>query len=211
MKTVKDVSEISGVSIRTLRYYDEIGLLKPTELSDAGYRLYDNKALERLQEIMFFKELEIPLEDIKKIMDSPNYDKEQALLTQKNLLEQKRNRLNGIIELISDVMKGVNTMSFKAFSNEEIQEILDHMLGCMSKESLKQQIQKYGSEEKYREYLAAGFSNEQMFLNGMAVKKKQWKLLCSQLVMLRNLSRSRTKILKYIKSLWRRKKLVTLM
>ena len=161
MKTVKDVSEISGVSIRTLRYYDEIGLLKPTELSDAGYRLYDNKALERLQEIMFFKELEIPLEDIKKIMDSPNYNKEQALLTQKNLLEQKRNRLNGIIELITDVMKGVNTMSFKAFSNEEIQEILDHMLGCMSKESLKQQIQKYGSEEKYREYLAAGFSNEQ--------------------------------------------------
>ena len=132
MKTVKDVSEISGVSIRTLRYYDEIGLLKPTELSDAGYRLYDNKALERLQEIMFFKELEIPLEDIKKIMDSPNYDKEQALLTQKNLLEQKRNRLNGIIELISDVMKGVNTMSFKSFSNEEIQEILDHMFGCMS-------------------------------------------------------------------------------
>lgn len=214
MKTVKDVSEISGVSIRTLRYYDEIGLLKPTELSDAGYRLYDNKALERLQEIMFFKELEIPLEDIKKIMDSPNYDKEQALLTQKNLLEQKRNRLNGIIELISDVMKGVNTMSFKAFSNEEIQEILDHMLGCMSKESLKQQIQKYGSEEKYREYLATGFSNEQAIadvFNGMAVKKKQWKLLCSQLVMLRNLSRSRTKILKYIKSLWRQKKLVTLM
>ncbi len=161
MKTVKDVSEISGVSIRTLRYYDEIDLLKPTELSDAGYRLYDNKALERLQEIMFFKELEIPLKDIKKIMDSPNYDKEQALLTQKNLLEQKRNRLNGIIELISDVMKGVNTMSFKAFSNEEIQEILDHMFGCMSKESLKQQIQKYGSEEKYREYLVAGFSNEQ--------------------------------------------------
>ena len=132
MKTVKDVSEISRVSIRTLRYYDEIGLLKPTELSDAGYRLYDNKALERLQEIMFFKELEIPLEDIKKIMDSPNYDKEQALLTQKNLLEQKRNRLNGIIELISDVMKGVNTMSFKAFSNEEIQEILDSVFGCMS-------------------------------------------------------------------------------
>ena len=81
MKTVKDVSEISRVSIRTLRYYDKIGLLKPTELSDAGYRLYDNKALERLWEIMFFKEIEIPLEDINKIMDSPNYDKEQALLT----------------------------------------------------------------------------------------------------------------------------------
>lgn len=110
---------------------------------------------------MFFKELDIPLKAIKKIMDNPNYDKEQALLTQKNLLEQKRNRLNGIIELISDVMKGVNTMSFEAFSNDEIQKILDHILRCMSEESLKQQILKYGSEEKYREHLAAGFLNEQ--------------------------------------------------
>lgn len=122
MRTVKDVSEITGVSIRTLRYYDEIGLLKPTELTEAGYRLYDNKALEKLQEIMFFRELEIPLIDIKKIMDNPNYDKERALLAQKSLLEQKRNRLNGIIELITDVMKGVNTMSFGVFNNEEAQK-----------------------------------------------------------------------------------------
>lgn len=97
MKTVKEVSMITGVSIRTLRYYDEIGLLKPTELTETGYRLYDNKALEKLQEILFFRELEIPLIDIKKIMDTPNYDKEQILITQKALLEQKRNRLNGII------------------------------------------------------------------------------------------------------------------
>ena len=93
MKTVKEVSMITGVSIRTLRYYDEIGLLKPMELTEAGYRLYDNKALEKLQEILFFRELEIPLIDIKKIMDTPNYDKEQILITQKLLLEQKRNRL----------------------------------------------------------------------------------------------------------------------
>ena len=126
MKTVKDVSEITGVSIRTLRYYDEIGLLNPTELTEAGYRLYDSKALEKLQEIMFFRELDIPLIDIKKIMENPNYDKEQALLTQKNLLEQKRNRLNGIIELITDVMKGVNTMSFEAFTNEDVQKIVNH-------------------------------------------------------------------------------------
>ncbi len=78
MKTVKEVAEITGVSIRTLRYYDEIGLLKPTELTEAGYRLYDNKALEKLQEIMFFKELEVPLIDIKKIMDTPDYDMERA-------------------------------------------------------------------------------------------------------------------------------------
>ena len=161
MKTVKDVSEITGVSIRTLRYYDEIGLLKPTELTDKGYRLYDNKALEKLQEIMFFRELEIPLTDIKKIMDNPNYDKEQALLAQKSMLEQKRNRLNGIIELITDVMKGVSTMSFGAFNNEEVQQIVNHTLECMSMESLEGQVQEYGSMEKYKEHLASGFANEQ--------------------------------------------------
>lgn len=161
MKTVKDVSKITGVSIRTLRYYDEIGLFKPTELTEAGYRLYDDKALEKLQEIMFFRELEIPLIEIKKIMDNPNYDKEQILLTQKSLLEQKRNRLNGIIELITDVMKGVNTMSFEAFSNEDVRKIVSHTLECMSKESLDEQVQKYGSMEKYKEFLASGFTNEQ--------------------------------------------------
>lgn len=161
MKTVKDVSEITGVSIRTLRYYDEIDLLKPTELTEAGYRLYDNKALEKLQEIMFFRELEIPLIDIKKIMDNPNYDKEQALLAQKSLLEQKRNRLNGIIELITDVMKGVNTMSFGAFSNKEVQKMVNHTLECMTKESLDEQVQKYGSMEKYKEHLVSGFANGQ--------------------------------------------------
>ena len=161
MKTVKDMSEITGVSIRTLRYYDEIGLLKPTELTEAGYRLYDNKALEKLQEIMFFKELEVPLNVIKKIMDNPNYDKEQVLLTQKSLLERKRNRLNGIIELITDVMKGVNTMSFEAFTNEDVQKIVEHTLECMSKESLDELVQKYGSMEKYKEHLTSGFANEQ--------------------------------------------------
>ena len=161
MKTVKEVSMITGVSIRTLRYYDEIGLLKPTELTESGYRLYDNKALEKLQEILFFKELEIPLIDIKKIMDTPNYDKEQILIMQKRLLEQKRNRLNGIIELITDVMKGVNTMSFEAFSNDEVQKIVNHTLECMSKEKLDEQVQKFGSLENYKEYLSSGFSNEQ--------------------------------------------------
>lgn len=161
MKTVKEMSAITGISIRALRYYDEIGLLKPTELTEAGYRLYDNKALEKLQEIMFFRELEIPLTDIKEIMDNPDYDKEQALSAQKSLLEQKRNRLNGIIDLITDVMKGVNTMSFSAFNNEEIQKMVNHTLECMSEESLDIQIKKYGSMEKYKDYLMSGFADEQ--------------------------------------------------
>ena len=162
MKTVKDVSEITGVSIRTLRYYDEIGLLKPTELTEAGYRLYDNKALEKLQEIMFFRELEIPLADIKEMMENPDYDREQALSAQKTLLEHKRNRLNGIIELIADVMKGVNTMSFETFNNEDVQKIIDHTLSCMSKESIDMQVEEYGSMEKFREHLSSGFANEQV-------------------------------------------------
>lgn len=161
MKTVKEVSMITGVSIRTLRYYDEIGLLKPTELTETGYRLYDNKALEKLQEILFFKELEIPLTTIKEIMDTPNYDKEQVLIAQKNLLEQKRNHLNGIIELITDVMKGVNTMGFEAFSKDEVQKIVNHTLECMSKEKVDEQVQKFGSLEKYKEYISSGFQNEQ--------------------------------------------------
>ena len=160
MKTVKDVSEIAGVSIRTLRYYDDIGLLKPTELTEAGYRLYNDKALEKLQEIMFYGELEIPLSDIKIILENPFYDKKQALLTQKALLEQKRNRLNGIIELISDVVKGVNTMSFEAFSKEEIEAIVEHTLAHMSPEGKESQIKQFGSEEKYRAYLIQGFQNE---------------------------------------------------
>ena len=160
MKTVKDVSEIAGISIRTLRYYDDIGLLKPTELTEAGYRLYNDKALEKLQEIMFYGELEIPLSDIKIILENPFYDKKQALLTQKALLEQKRNRLNGIIELISDVVKGVNTMSFEAFSKEEIGAIVEHTLTHMSPERKESQIKQFGSEEKYRAYLIQGFQNE---------------------------------------------------
>lgn len=161
MKTIKEVSKITGVSIRTLRYYDEIGLLRPAKFTDSGYRLYDDQSLEKLQEILFFRELEIPLQEIKKIMDNPDYDREQALQAQKALLEKKRNRLNGIIELISDVIGGVNTMSFEAFSNDDIQKMINHTLECMSKEALEELINKYGSEEKYREHLASGFSNEQ--------------------------------------------------
>lgn len=162
MKTVKDMATITGVSIRTLRYYDEIGLLKPTTYSGAGYRLYDNKALEKLQEIMFFRELDIPLFVIKEILDNPEYDRQQALFAQKALLEQKRNRLNGIIAFITDVTKGVNTMSFTAFTDEDIQKIISHTLACMSKESIDKQVQTYGSIEKYREHLSSGFQNDKV-------------------------------------------------
>lgn len=71
MRTVKEISNITGISVRTLHYYDEIGLFKPTDKSDAGYRLYDDKALEQLQQILFFREFDIPLKEIKAVMENP--------------------------------------------------------------------------------------------------------------------------------------------
>lgn len=83
MRTVKEISERTGISVRTLHYYDEIGLLKPTSYSEGGYRLYDDKALERLQQILFFREFDMPLLEIKEIMDNPELDRDSVLLTQK--------------------------------------------------------------------------------------------------------------------------------
>lgn len=160
MKTVKEISKITGISIRTLRYYDEIGLLKPARVTEAGYRLYDDQELEKLQEILFYKELEIPLSDIKKIMENPEYDKQKALAVQKSLLERKRNRLNGIIELIDDVMKGVNTMSFGAFTEADVKKIIDHSLELQSQESLDAIIEQFGSLENYRASMEENLKDE---------------------------------------------------
>ena len=153
MKTVKEISEISGISIRTLRYYDEIGLLKPSALTEANYRLYDEATIEKLQQILFFRELEIPLADIKLIMENPRYDKEYALKVQKKLLEHKRNRLNGIIELIDDVIEGVNTMSFEAFNDEDIEKILDHAMQEQSQSSVEAVSKQYGSIDAFRAFV----------------------------------------------------------
>ena len=77
MMTVNEVSKIAGVSIRTLQYYDQIGLLKPAEYTESGYRLYDDTAMERLQQILLFRELEFPLKEIKAIVDNPDFDREK--------------------------------------------------------------------------------------------------------------------------------------
>ena len=154
MKTVKEVSELTGVSIRTLRYYDEIGLLKPTTVTAAGYRLYDYPALERLQQVLFLRELEIPLDGIAAILDDPHYDRRQALLKQKALLEQKCRRLNGIVELITDVIEGGGDLDFSAFSEEDTQKILDHILGVHSEDSLHAIRHAFGSTEAFKDAVA---------------------------------------------------------
>ena len=154
MKTVKEVSRLAGVSIRTLRYYDELGLLKPTAVTEAGYRLYSDKDLERLQEILFFKEMELPLEKIKQLLEDLSIDRQEMLLMQQAVLEKKRNRLNGIIELIQDVRKGVNTMSFEAFNEDDIEKIVEHTIRRAKPEDINMFVEKFGSMEAFREELA---------------------------------------------------------
>ena len=123
MMTVNEVSKLTGVSIRTLQYYDTIGLLKPYGYTDAGYRLYNDTALERLQQILLFKELEFPLKEIKKIIDAPNFDKNKALEQQIELLSLKKEHLENLITFARNIkLKGVNKMDFTAFDTKKIDE-----------------------------------------------------------------------------------------
>lgn len=115
MKTVSQVAKLTGISIRTLQYYDEIGLLKPSELTSSGYRLYDEEALQTLQQILFFKELGFPLKEIREILEKPDFDRMTAFKKQKELLLLKRNRIDRLIQLLGRLEKGEQCMSFKEF------------------------------------------------------------------------------------------------
>ena len=125
MMTVKQVSSLTGVSIRTLQYYDEIGLLKPTQTTDAGYRLYDGAALEKLQQIMFFKELDFTLRDIKTIMDDPAFDKAAAFAKQRELIQLKRDRLSALLGLLDKLIKGEACMDFQEFDMSRYYRVLN--------------------------------------------------------------------------------------
>ena len=123
MMTVNEGSKLTGVSIRTLQYYDTIGLLKPSEYTESGYRLYDDTALERLQQILLFKELEFPLKEIKEIMDAPNYDRNKALEQQIELLSLKKEHLENLINFARGIKwLGVKQMDFTVFDTKKIDE-----------------------------------------------------------------------------------------
>ena len=105
MRTVKEVSKLTGVSVRTLHHYDAIGLLKPTAVTQAGYRLYDDAALGRLQTILLFRELQFPLKEIKAILDSPGFDRSQALEQQIALLELQYQRMGELLAFAREMQK----------------------------------------------------------------------------------------------------------
>ncbi len=123
MMTVNEVSKLTGVSIRTLQYYDKIGLLKPSGHTDSGYRLYDDAALERLQQILLFKELEFPLKEIKDIIDAPDFDRNKALQQQIDLLTMKKEHLENLIDFARGLkLLGVRKVDFKVFDTKKIDE-----------------------------------------------------------------------------------------
>ena len=141
MRTVNEVIKLTGVSVRTLHHYDAIGLLKPAKTTEAGYRLYDDTALSRLQDILLFRELQFPLKEIKAILDSPGFDPSEALTQQIELLELQYKHIGELISFAREIQKkGVREMNFRVFDNSEIEQY---------KAEAKA---KWGDTEAYQEY-----------------------------------------------------------
>ncbi|MBQ2237834.1 MAG: MerR family transcriptional regulator [Lachnospiraceae bacterium] len=139
--TVNEVSKLTGVSIRTLHYYDQIELLQPTGITESGYRQYDDTALERLQQILLFRELEFPLKEIKKILDSDGFDRKKALEQQIELLTLKKEHLENLITFAREIKRtGVRTMDFKVFDKSKMDEYA------------KKAKEQWGDTEAYKEF-----------------------------------------------------------
>ncbi|MDY2629430.1 MAG: MerR family transcriptional regulator [Lachnospiraceae bacterium] len=141
MKTVHEVSKLTGVSIRALHYYDRIGLLHPAQVTEAGYRLYDDANLERLQSILLFRELKFSLKEIRCILDSSGYDRDKMLEQQIQLLRLQKEHLENLIELACEIKTtGVKIMDFSAFDTSKIDEYA------------KQAKEAWGDTAAYKEY-----------------------------------------------------------
>lgn len=141
MKTVAEVSRLTGVSVRTLHHYDAIGLLKPAEVTEAGYRLYDEAALERLFQILVYRELGFSLKEIQDLLDAPDYDRNRTLDRQTALLRAKVTHLQEQIQFANSIKQiGVNQMDWKKFDPRKIDDY-----------SAQAQTL-YGKTEAYQEY-----------------------------------------------------------
>ena len=162
MRTVKEISDLTGISVRTLHYYDEIGLLEPTDKSEAGYRLYDDKALETLQQILFFREFDIPLKEIKAVMENPALERNQILEIQRKMLIAKKERMERLIASIDDILKGENRMDFAVFSKTEIEEMFQTMIEHMPENMKNLAIKEFGSIEHWKKHYMEVVSSEKM-------------------------------------------------
>ena len=167
MKTVNEIAQLAHVSVRTLHHYDAIGLLKPTEITEAGYRLYDDAALERLYLILLFRELEFPLKDIQAILDDPDFDRNRILEQQVEMLKAKAAHLQNLIHLANGIkLTGVKNLKFKNWDPKKIDEY------SAQAETL------YGKTEAWQEFSekAKGRSKEQETALGDGILKLFTKL-----------------------------------
>lgn len=165
MMTVKEISGLTGISVRTLHYYDEIGLFSPTDKSEAGYRLYDGKALETLQQILFFREFDIPLKEIKAIMENPVLERNQILQMQRKMLVSKKERLERLITSIDDILKGDNKMDFAIFNETEIEDMFQSMYNNMPDNIRQEALKDFGSVEQWKQHYIQTVSSEDMQKN----------------------------------------------
>ena len=141
MRTVKEVSKLTGVSIRTLHHYDAIGLLKPPKVTEAGYRLYDEEALDRLYMILIYRELGLSLQEIGEILDAPDYDRNRVLEHQILLMQEQVSKLQNRISLAKTMqIIGVRFMDFESFDSKKIDEYSEQAKTL------------YGKTDAYREY-----------------------------------------------------------
>ena len=151
---IREFSRLTGVSVRTLHYYDQIGLLRPARVDkDSGYRYYDEASLLRMQQILFYRELDFPLKDICRILSSPNFDAQQALAEQRQLLSLKKQRLERLIAAIDDHVKG--EINMHAFDNREFAQY---------REEVKE---KWGHTQAYAEYQQKGKQDYNALTAGM--------------------------------------------
>lgn len=140
---IREFAKLTGVSVRTLHYYDEIGLLKPSSVDEQnGYRFYDEYALTRMQEILFYRELDFPLKEIRMILSSPDYDKQNALKEQKHLLTLKKERLERLISALHSAMKG-EIVDMNIFDNSEFE--------AKREQYAKEAKEKWGDTAAYKE------------------------------------------------------------
>lgn len=165
MRTVKEISEMTGITVRALHYYDEIGLLRPTVRTGAGYRLYDDAALTTLQQILFFREFDLPLPEIKAILEDPAMDRDRVLRTQRRMLAAKKARLERLIASIDDILKGENKMDFSIFTKSEMEEMFQSTVRNMPEAVRRTALEEFGSLENWREHYIETVSKPEMQAN----------------------------------------------
>ena len=165
MYKINEISKITGISPRMLRHYDKLDLLRPNKSNDNNYRIYTNEDLCKLQEILFFKELDFSLEEIKTILENPNYNRIEAFKLQKNLLLKKIERLNSIVNTLDNSIKNskeekMNEKDFKSFSMKEIEKYQNE-----AKELYGNSIAYKEYEEKAKNYKKNDFDKIQIEMN----------------------------------------------